>query len=103
MKKEMKDGSQKEMFLLCYIIDLPRVKEKRWWHSGILYGFTNVQSYQVTKEFISRPSHAKVPKMDSASVLNRNIVRWIFAMFYLFISYLTLPNKIQNYKTVYIK
>ena len=91
------------MFLLCYITDLPRVKEKRWWHSGILYGVTNVQSYQVTKEFISRLSHAKVPKMDSASVLNRNIVRWIFAMFYLCISYLTLPNKIQNYKTMYIK
>ncbi|KAK2547154.1 hypothetical protein P5673_033057 [Acropora cervicornis] len=27
MKKEMKDGSQKEMFLLCYIIDLPRNKK----------------------------------------------------------------------------
>ncbi|XP_074634772.1 uncharacterized protein LOC141893261 isoform X3 [Acropora palmata] len=45
MKKEMKDGSQKEMFLLCYIIDLPRVKEKRWWHSGILYGFTNINVF----------------------------------------------------------
>ena len=31
------------MFLLCYLTDLPRVKEKRWWHSGILYGVTNVQ------------------------------------------------------------
>ena len=39
------------MFRLCYITDLPRVKEKRWWHSGILYGVTNVQSYQVTIGF----------------------------------------------------
>lgn len=38
-----------------------------------MYGVTNVQSYQVTKGCISRLSHAKVPKIDNASVLNRNI------------------------------
>ena len=38
-----------------------------------IYGVTNLQSYQVMKEFISRPSHAKVCKIDNASVINRNM------------------------------
>ena len=42
-------------------------------HSARMYGVTNLQSYQVMKEFISRPSLAKVCKIDSASVLNRNM------------------------------
>ncbi|XP_074634774.1 uncharacterized protein LOC141893262 [Acropora palmata] len=41
--------------------------------SARIYGVTNLQSYQVMKEFISRPSHAKVCKIDYASVINRNI------------------------------
>ena len=30
MKKQVKVGSQKEMFLRCCMTDLSRVKEKRW-------------------------------------------------------------------------
>ena len=30
MKKQVKVGSQKEMFLHCCMTDLSRVKEKRW-------------------------------------------------------------------------
>ena len=30
MKNKVKVGNQKEMFLLCCVADLPRVKEKRW-------------------------------------------------------------------------
>lgn len=49
MKKEVKEGSQKEMFLVCYVTDLPRVKEKRWWHSGILQECMVLQMYNHTK------------------------------------------------------
>ena len=50
-----------------------REKMVTQWDSPRMYGVTNVQSYQVTKACISRLSHAKVPKIDNASVLNRNM------------------------------
>ena len=34
------------------------------WDCPRMYGVTNVQSYPVTRELISRPSHAKAPKID---------------------------------------
>ena len=48
-KKEVKVGSQKEMFLLCCETDLPRVKEKRWWQCGILQQCIVWQMYNHTK------------------------------------------------------
>ena len=65
---------------VCCVTDLPRVKEKRpGFYNNVLCDL--IVSYQVTKDS-SRPSHAKVHKIDNASVQKH--VRWIFVMFYLF-------------------
>ena len=67
MKNEVKDGSQNEMFLLCYTTDLPRVKEKRWWHSGILQECMLLQMYnyytQWQENYLYQDQHMqKLPK-----------------------------------------
>ena len=93
-KKEVKFGSQKEMFFLCCMTDLPWVKEKRPGLYNNVWCDKCIRSYQLTKDS-SRPSHAKVHKIDNASVQKH--VRWIFVMFYL-INFTWL-----KYKTMYIK
>ena len=82
------------MFFPCCMTDLPGVKEKRPGLYNDVWCDKYIRSYQLTKDS-SKPSHAKVHKIDNASVQTH--VRWIFVMFYLF-------NFTQlKYKTMYIK
>jgi len=75
-KSESSFGSQKEMSLFCCLNRFAKGEREQMVtgsDSARIYGVTNLQSYQVMKEFISRPSHAKVCKIDYASVINRNM------------------------------
>ena len=82
------------MFVLCCVTDLPRVKEKRPGFYNNVWCDKCIRSLQVTKDS-SRPSHAKVHKIDNAKVQKHVI--WIFVIFYLF-------NLAQlKYKTMYMK
>ena len=80
-KKEVKAGSQKEIFLLFWMTNFPQVKNKRpgFYNNVWCDKFTIIPSDKDS----SRPSHTKGRKIDNASVQKH--VRWIFANFYLFI------------------